>query len=244
MAELKGNLLLTFAHQIQKGSTEVKLQNIFSQSPHEISIKLNPTKSVTENAQTYFNKFKDIERTKAQMRIRRRTYERELSDYKKLTDSLAESQSMKDILKIHKKLTDAGIIQRKTVKKESSQQFIESFKHALLDQSWEVFVGKNASNNDILTFKFAGKSDLWFHAQGVSGSHVILRRKSRNLHPPHEIVLQTAQIAAYFSSAQNDTIVPVIYTQVRYVRKPRKAGPGLVTAMNTQTIFVKPKNLI
>jgi predicted ribosome quality control (RQC) complex YloA/Tae2 family protein len=105
-------------------------------------------------------------------------------------------------------------------------------------------IGKNADNNDLLTFKFARKYDIWLHAQGVSGSHVVIRLPNKTTDPPMDIIKQAASIAAYFSSAKNSAMVPVNYTSVRYVRKPRKSSPGTALITNSKTIFVEPKKYI
>ena len=114
----------------------------------------------------------------------------------------------------------------------------------ILKQQWEIFIGKNSENNDLLTFKFARKYDIWLHAQGVSGSHVIIRVRDKNQKPPMDIIEQAASVAAFFSAGKNSSTVPVNYTEVRYVRKPRKSPPGTVIFSHPNTIFVEPRKYI
>ncbi len=64
LAELKGNLLLTFQHEIEAGASAVTLKNIFSEQAETIQIKLNPAKSVVENATRYFTKYKQMDKQK------------------------------------------------------------------------------------------------------------------------------------------------------------------------------------
>jgi predicted ribosome quality control (RQC) complex YloA/Tae2 family protein len=243
IAEMKGNLLLTYASEIPKGAETVSLENIFTEGKDKIEIRLNPAKSVQQNAQSYFNKYNDIERTKSQIRTRERTYRQELDEYVQLNQRIELAKNLKDIQKIEQLLIKRKIIQDQSSEK-TNNIVQETFKHAILEGGWEVFVGRNARNNDHLTFKFARKYDLWLHAQGVKGSHTVLRLNQKDIQPPGHTLEQAAQIAAYHSAAKNDSTVPVIYTQVKYVRKLRKSMPGQVTVIQSKTIFVTPKNLI
>jgi predicted ribosome quality control (RQC) complex YloA/Tae2 family protein len=242
-AEMKGNLLLTYAEQIPKGVELISLENIFSEAKNKIEIRLNPAKSAKQNAQSYFNKYNDIPRTKNQIRVRERTYRKELSECVQLDQRIKNVKSLKDIQKIEQLLIDKKIMQGQSGEK-ANKAIPEAFKRAVLEGGWEVYIGRNARNNDQLTFQFARKSDLWLHAQGIKGSHTVLRLIQKDTQPPRQILEQAAQIAAYHSAAKNDSTVPVIYTPVRYVRKSRKALAGQVTVIQSKTIFVTPKNLI
>jgi predicted ribosome quality control (RQC) complex YloA/Tae2 family protein len=239
-SELKGHLLQTFAHQIPKGAAVVSLKNIFSDDQEEIEIKLNPAKTIHENARKYFEKFKNISEQKEQLSIKKDTFQDELTSWSALQERIACCSSLKELEKFQTQLIDKNILQSESDRKPDRQNLSYSFNRLLLGKKWEIFIGKNAKNNDLLTFQFARKFDLWFHAQGVPGSHVIIHLPDRGQHPPPQIIEQVASIAAYNSNAQHSSTVPVNYTEVRYVRKPRKAPPGTVVISNEKTIFVKP----
>ncbi|HZM16262.1 MAG TPA: NFACT RNA binding domain-containing protein [Candidatus Krumholzibacteria bacterium] len=110
----------------------------------------------------------------------------------------------------------------------------------LLAGNWEVRVGRNNGENDELTHRFAAADDVWLHASGVSGSHVVLRMQGRKDNPPREILEAAAAIAARFSQAKHARTVPVLWTRKRYVRKPRGGTPGLATCSHEKTLFVRP----
>lgn len=99
-----------------------------------------------------------------------------------------------------------------------------------------VLVGRNAKENDLLT-RTAHSEDLWFHAQGVPGSHVILRCEGKN--PPLEDLLFAARLAAYHSRARGERQVPVDYTRKKHVWRPRKAAPGQALYTGAKTLFVE-----
>jgi predicted ribosome quality control (RQC) complex YloA/Tae2 family protein len=110
----------------------------------------------------------------------------------------------------------------------------------MLPGGWEVRVGRSNSENDELTHHFADADDVWMHASGAAGSHVVLRMAGRPGNPPREILEAAAAIAARFSKAKHSGTVPVIWTRKRHVRKPRGAKPGLAACTHEKTVFVRP----
>jgi predicted ribosome quality control (RQC) complex YloA/Tae2 family protein len=104
-----------------------------------------------------------------------------------------------------------------------------------------IFVGRGGADNDHTTFGFARPYELWFHAQQCPGSHVVMKFPNKSFEPSKLEIEEAAAFTAYFSKARKDSLVPVIYTQRRYVRKPRKAGPGLVTVEREKSVMVPPQ---
>jgi hypothetical protein len=103
----------------------------------------------------------------------------------------------------------------------------------------EIRVGRSAKDNDALTFHDSSPDDVWLHARGASGSHVVLRW-TRNDTPPGPDLEDAALLAAWHSRARGSTLVPVDWTRRRYVRKPRGAAPGSVVVSRAETVFVRP----
>jgi predicted ribosome quality control (RQC) complex YloA/Tae2 family protein len=242
-SELKGHLLQTFAHEIPKGQNKVTLPNIFSATQEKVEIKLNPAKTIHENAQKYYSKFKNIEEQRENLIVKKDTFEHELTECHVLLRRAQKQPSPKEINNLYTKLIDMNLIQAQGVKQVDRDNLAYSFNRLVLGKKWEIYIGKNAANNDLLTFKFSRKYDLWLHAQGVPGSHVVIRKPDRTQNPPQKIIEQAASIAAFNSDAKHATTVPVNITEVRYVRKPRKSPPGTVTIANAKTLFVKPVQL-
>jgi len=105
---------------------------------------------------------------------------------------------------------------------------------------FEVWVGKSSANNDLLTLHHAKPNDLWFHARGSSGSHVLLKVATGSGTPGKRAKEQAAAIAAYFSKMRTASTVPVAMTQRKYVRKPKGAPPGTVVLERESVLFVTP----
>ena len=106
---------------------------------------------------------------------------------------------------------------------------------------YEILIGKSAQSNDEL-LRYADKEDVWLHARGVSGSHVIIRKKGK-LPVPKEVIARAAQLAAWYSKGKNASLLPVIYTLRKFVRKPKGAAPGAVVCDREEVIMVEPKEL-
>lgn len=115
------------------------------------------------------------------------------------------------------------------------------FRRYLVAKRWEVWVGRNNKENDRLTHEAAHGKDIWLHAQGTTGSHVILRTGGHPEQVPRSVLAQAASLAALHSKARHSSLVPVIWTQRRYVRKVRKAPPGTAVCQREKTIFASPE---
>ena len=115
------------------------------------------------------------------------------------------------------------------------------YRRYLLQGGWEIWVGRSAADNDILTHELARPADWWLHAHGASGSHVILRRSDgASQSPPPTALRAAAACAAHFSAARHSKMVPVIVTEKRYVRKPRRSPPGTAVCLREKTVMAAP----
>ena len=115
------------------------------------------------------------------------------------------------------------------------------FRRYRLDDTWDVWVGRSNKENDELTHHAASPDDWWFHAQGVPGSHVILRAAGRPDQIPRRVLERAAAIAAYHSKARTSGLAPVVYTLRKYVRKPRKSPAGTAACIREKSLMVEPK---
>ena len=104
-----------------------------------------------------------------------------------------------------------------------------------------ILVGKRAADNDFLTFRIARSLDLWLHAADYPGSHVVVRSPARNFVMPNRTLTEAAQLAAFYSDAREQPKAAVRYTQKKFVNKPKRAAPGLVSLASFKTILVEPK---
>src|SRR5262249_48791138 len=108
-------------------------------------------------------------------------------------------------------------------------------------EGWEVLIGRTNEGNDYLTHSLARPEDYWFHVHGAAGSHVVLRRGRGKNEPSKATLEEVASWTAHFSQARTAGKVPVIYTRKKFVRRPRKAPPGLAVCTHEKTLIVRPR---
>lgn len=228
-----GNILMAQSFPKEKGQEKLKTIN-FGGEP--VVIPLKPELSIIGNAEYFFAK---------SLKLRN-----QIETQKKMADLL--SPKLEKLKQIHKELLliedyskfEEFIMQIKNelpkLKYESSASPGMKFRRFDIDDGFVLYVGKNARSNDDLTFGFARPNDYWFHARGVSGSHCVLRCPSKR-EPTKEILQKSAKIAAYYSKGNKAKLVPVAFTQRKYIKKPKGAEPGTVVMMREDVLFVEPK---
>jgi len=99
-----------------------------------------------------------------------------------------------------------------------------------------IYIGRNNRQNDYLTSRLANSHDTWLHTKDIPGSHVVIRGRAFG----ERTLREAAQIAAYFSKGRTTAQVPVDYTLIKHVRKPKGAKPGYVIYDNHKTLYVTP----
>jgi predicted ribosome quality control (RQC) complex YloA/Tae2 family protein len=117
-----------------------------------------------------------------------------------------------------------------------------SFRRYKTPQGLEILIGRNNSQNEQLTFKQASDYDLWFHAQEIPGSHVLLRLDAGD-DPSDETLQLAASFAAYYSRARQSQQVPVVYTKPKHVYKPKGALPGMVIYKHERVLWAQPEQV-
>ena len=113
--------------------------------------------------------------------------------------------------------------------------------YAVEYKGYLLWIGKNARSNDKIVQK-SHKEDIWLHARGVSGSHVIIRMNNSKKMPNIRIIEEIAQFAAYQSKAKGARLAPVIYTKRKYIRKPKGSAHGAVEVQKEKVVIIEPKN--
>ena len=104
---------------------------------------------------------------------------------------------------------------------------------------WRCFVGRSAAQNERISFELARRGDLWLHARGIPGPHVLLKRDGRKDNPPESVIAKAAALAVASSGGKGSRIVPVVVTDSRYVRRLRGGKQGEVTYSNERTLFIE-----
>ncbi|MFN8355124.1 MAG: NFACT RNA binding domain-containing protein [Spirosomataceae bacterium] len=224
-----GHILMANLHEIPERAESIELYDFYRDKL--LKIRLKPDYSPQKNAEVYYRKAKNerIEVEKITEVIEQK--EQELAQHQRHLKAIESITSLKELRKYLKdNLLESP---------EKTAPTPELLFRKVMFMGFEIFIGKNAKNNDLLTQRYARKEDLWLHARDVPGSHVVIRRKAgQNF--PNPVIEKAAQLAAFYSKRKNDTLCPVIVTPRKYVRKTRDLTEGEVIVEKEEVVLVEP----
>jgi predicted ribosome quality control (RQC) complex YloA/Tae2 family protein len=237
---LYGEMILAGLSSVKKGMDSVTLMNHYSADREPVNIPLDSSKSPTDNAERYFKKFKKAGRGITIIKERLKTIDKKIKTLEVTAKETGEATDLLSLEKISLKLQEKGIVKgtEKTKEKRGNKRL--PYRRFVTGDGWSIFVGKDARGNDHLTSIVGKENDLWLHAQGVSGSHVLIKKKKRGESIPSQIVSKGAKLAAYYSRARASSKLPVVYTEVKHVKRMKGRRPGAVTLSTYKTIIVSP----
>lgn len=245
--QLWGDLLMIYLQDIPLWTPEIEVSNLFAppeENTLKILITLDMKKTPLENAQAFYQLQKKVERAKEAITIQQNKLSEEMYYLDTLEHSLDQATSFEDFEEIYSELLEAGLLKEKKGNKLSKSHHKLGKPLSFSSPSgFPILVGRNNVQNDRVTFKESTPSSLWFHAQKIPGSHVILNISSQiPLEEIEEDLIYAAELAAYYSKGKNSDKLPVDYTFKKNVWKPKNAKPGFVLYDSQKTIYVQPKN--
>ena len=234
-----GDLLLANAGNAIRKADRVLVTDYFDETQPVVEIEGEANRSLSEIAESYFRRY-----TKARNGLRvigdriTKTQAAIAAAETKLTeiDAAIEAGDTEFLLSLIEPAQKPKTVGRK---KKIEAAFKGARRFTSTD-GFEILVGKKAADNDFLTFRVARSLDLWMHAADYPGSHVVIRNPNRK-EIPNQTLLEAAQLAAFYSSGRKQTKAAVNYTQKKFVNKPKRAAPGLVSLSSFKTILVEPK---
>ncbi len=233
--ERTGHLLMANLHRgTEPHSEEIHVENIYENN-EPVSIRLKPELDLPGNAQYYYDKAKKARKSYTVALSRISDVENQIKKLSRLLQELSQIDYNYDLqkwLKQHREdFENAGF-------SSGEGNIIQPFRKLKIGK-YDLWVGKNAKSNDII-MSSAHKEDIWLHARGVSGSHVVIRMNNTKEYPPKEILSEAASVAAYYSKARGSAMAPVSYTKKKFVRKPKGTPPGLVYLDREDVVMVEP----
>lgn len=230
--KVKGELLTTYMHQVERGMTEIELPNYYDDNK-PLKIALSNQIGPSQNAQKYFTKYNKLKTSVKYLNEQIAMAQEEVDYFENLLAQI-DIASPKDIEEIRQELIQEGYM-RVQSKKKQKPQVSQPEKFYATDGTL-IEVGKNNLQNERLSMKTAAKSDIWLHTKDIPGSHVIIH----DANPSDNTLLEGAMLAAYFSKARDSANVPVDYLPVRRLRKPNGSKPGFVIFEGQTTMAVTP----
>lgn len=244
----KADLLMANLHQWQPGMQNIILPDFETEKP--ILIALLPDKNAVQNAQKLYKQHQKLKRARGAVEPLLFAVQTEIDYLEQVEaaisqiDNYQNPEDLQALEEIRDELIDQKYLENLEYRSRSSNDTPGTNFHRYRSPSgFEILIGRNNVQNDQLTFRVAGDYDLWFHAQEIPGSHVLLRLEPGTI--AEEADLQfTANLAAYFSRGRQSDQVPVVYTQPKHVYKPKGTKPGLVVYKHETIIWGKPQVLV
>ena len=251
--KLYGELITANLYRIPNSNTnKLQLENYYDNNSI-ITISLDKRYSPSHNAKLFFKKYNKLKNALVIVGEQKQETIKDLDYIESVIYELEACSTIDDITNIFEEISESSVFKEKTDKyKEKKNPKIKKSKLTKNKnvnfnpikykiENYTFLVGRNNTENDYLTLKYAKKTDLWFHTKDIHGSHCILVLNNGPL-PDNDILVKCAEIAAYHSKAKNSSNVPVDICQVKFVKKPNGSKPGMVIYKNNKTINVDPKN--
>lgn len=232
-----GDLITTAAPQLQKGAAFCELANYYEEGSPLVRIKLDPLLTPIENAQKYYKEYRKASVAENFLREQIDSAGRELAYIDTVFDELSRADSESVLGEIREELAGEGYLRLRRNARGAKPRESRPL-HFRSTDGFEIYVGRNNRQNDRLTLKTAAKSDLWLHTRNIPGAHVIISAHGAPV--PNSTITEAAVLAAAHSRAKESRQVPVDYTQVKNVKKPSGAKPGMVIYESFHTAFVNP----
>ncbi|MBR7095475.1 MAG: NFACT family protein [Clostridia bacterium] len=232
-----GDLITENIYRIARGMTSLRALDYRVDPPAEVTVALDARLSPAANAQRMYKLYTKSRRAKEKLTELIASGEEELAYLGSVRGFLDRAESEQDFTELRAELASVGYLSRERDQKNKKAPKARPMELTTA-HGYRLLVGRNNLQNDMLTFRIAAKDDLWFHAKGYGGSHVILVAGGEE--PPAEDYTEAAEIAAYYSQA-GDSVIPVDYTRVKNIKKPPASRPGYVTYKTNSTAYVHPK---
>lgn len=230
-----GDLVNANIYQLEKGMTKCVLDDFYTGEKREITLDARLTPS--QNAQRYYNEYRKLDTAEKKLTSLIESGKAELLYLDSVLDSVQRAESDHELAEIRRELCEQGYIKAAKGAERIAKKPSEPLKFRSSD-GFEILVGRNNRQNDLLTLKIAKATDIWLHTKDIAGSHVIIRANGQT--PPERTILEAARIAAYHSKGRSGSGVPVDYVPVKFVKKPAGAKPGMVIFTNNRTLYVTP----
>ncbi len=262
---LQAELLLAHQHEVQQGQPAVSLPNFYAESDADgnlptVTIPLDPRFDAVGNANRLFNRYHKLRRATALVPAQIEQNAVELATIEQLLADLMLAETPAEVALVKAEVQTAGYMRGAPKQQQKAQKQQKAGKkggkpgkgkptppgggvplHVQSREGFTLLIGKNSRQNEDVTFHQAAPNDVWLHARGVPGAHVIIKAAGREI--PRATIEQAAQLAAYYSQARGSTSVPVDYTLQRHIRHMKGGGPGMVIYERERTIYVEPRGV-
>lgn len=239
----QADLLMANLQHWQPGMTVISLPDFETNEP--VAIPLNVEKNAVQNAQALYKKHQKLKRARIAVEPLLAAVQEEIDYLEQVEAALSvletyrNTQDLQTLAEIREELIQQKYLVVPDYRSTDKNAAIE-FHRYKTPSGFELLIGRNNRQNDQLTFRVAGDYDIWFHTLEIPGSHALLRVTPGTV--AEEADLQfAANMAAYYSRARQSEQVPVVYTEPKYVYKPKGAKPGMVVYKQERIVWGRPQ---
>ncbi|MCM1166703.1 MAG: NFACT family protein [Lachnospiraceae bacterium] len=231
-----GDLINANIYQLEKGMTACVLDDFYTGEKREI--KLDARLSPSQNAQKYYAEYRKLDTAEKVLTELIKKGADDLIYLDSVLDCISRNEDERELAEIRRELREQGFIKGRGEKPDDKRKKLSEPLKFRSTEGFEILVGKNNRQNDLLTLKTARATDIWLHTKDIAGSHVIIKTDGKT--PSERTIFEAAQLAAFHSKGRSGSGVPVDYTAVKFVKKPAGAKPGMVIFTNNKTLYVTP----
>lgn len=229
-----GELITTYGYTVPAGSKSFEALNYYTNET--ITIPLDPTIPVMDNAKKYFDKYAKLKRTFEALTTLTEEVKAEIIYLESISTALDLAKTEEDLTGIKAELVQTGYI-KSHGNHEKKAKVVNKPYHFISSDGYDIYVGKNNLQNDYITFQLATGNDWWFHAKGVPGSHVLVRTNGET-DMPDATFEEAGRLAAHFSKNRGQEKVEIDYIQKKHIKKPASAKPGFVVYHTNYSLMI------
>jgi predicted ribosome quality control (RQC) complex YloA/Tae2 family protein len=230
-----GELIKANLPTIRKGQANVIAVDYFDEALPNLTIPLEQAKTPQGNMDDYFRKHRKHLTAERELHPRIEKGQKELETLH--LEMTAIEQGTWQPPENPPVIVRARTLARTGGGKARQEQRQSPFRRFTSSDGLAIYVGRNARENDELTFSLAKSDDLWLHARGTPGSHVVVRLEKGN-EPPPETIRDAATLALLYSDLKKSGKGDVIYTRRKWVKKAKGQAPGAVIVTQEKSLHV------
>lgn len=244
-----GELLLAGlgrARRLRDGA--VLVPDAFDPSRPDVEVDIDPRLGLPANAEKYFRRARKQERAREALGRRRSEIESREESLATLDLAIRDAESLAGLDELEGEAAELNVVPvsaRETKRAGARRPARLGPRRYVTSRGSTVLVGRSSRGNDELTFKRAQPDDVWLHASGRAGAHVVLK-----VEPGRDVsedeILEAAALAAFYSKGREDTFVEVMVTRRKNVSKLKglkglkNAPPGAVRVKEHRAVRVAP----
>jgi len=222
-----GRMIQANLNAIPKGAKEVELTDFDGEVRR---IELDPAKSPVQNMELYFRLYKKMKSGREKVKELMATTEKRIAELEALVEDVGCGRRLDEAEKLVRELSARRRRKGEKRMRRRLRKFVSS-------DGYEIYVGRNERENDYLSLRFARRDDLFLHASGYAGSHIIVRTEGKEV--PESTLQEAAMLAVYYSKARRRGGASVSVARCADVRKPKGFKPGTVTIRNFRVMEVR-----